>query len=273
MAESPKVSPIFTRIKCLLYYVIGIPAFFLIFTTLYRPMRVYDLFNMVAVKPDGLFSFNVTIVSCILLGVMAISRTLMAITYHRTRMTRMSWWLWQVAELVGMSLFVSLYLTLMYKGQYTYYGMAGISMGVLVMTLVYPYTILYLIWSAMAAKEEAPVEDDSLMRFRDQQKQVKLIIASAAVLYVEAKDNYVIIKYKDGDIVKEYTLRSSMVALQELMHKHGLVRCQRSYYINPAHVKVLRKDKEGIITAELTTPNLKAIPVSPRYYDALANLL
>jgi hypothetical protein len=253
--------------------VIGIPAFFLIFTTLYRPMRVYDLFNMVAVKPDGLFSFNVTIVSCILLGVMAISRTLMAITYHHTRMTRMSWWLWQVAELVGMSLFVSLYLTLMYKGQYTYYGMAGISMGVLVMTLVYPYTILYLIWSAMAAKEETPVEDDSLMRFRDQQKQVKLIIASAAVLYVEAKDNYVIIKYKDGDIVKEYTLRSSMVALQELMHKHGLVRCQRSYYINPAHVKVLRKDKEGIITAELTTPNLKAIPVSPRYYDALANLL
>ncbi|MBR1515967.1 MAG: LytTR family transcriptional regulator [Paludibacteraceae bacterium] len=273
MAESPKISPIFTRIKCLLYYVIGIPAFFLIFTTLYRPMRVYDLFNMVAVKPDGLFSFNVTIVSCILLGVMAISRTLMAITYHRSRMTRMSWWLWQVAELVGMSLFVSLYLTLMYKGQYTYYGMAGISMGVLVMTLVYPYTILYLIWSAMAAKEEAPVEDDSLMRFRDQQKQVKLIIASAAVLYIEAKDNYVIIKYKDGDIVKEYTLRSSMVALQELMHKHGLVRCQRSYYINPAHVKVLRKDKEGIITAELTTPNLKAIPVSPRYYDALANLL
>ncbi|MBQ7697004.1 MAG: LytTR family transcriptional regulator [Paludibacteraceae bacterium] len=273
MAESPKISPIFTRIKCLLYYVIGIPAFFLIFTTLYRPMRVFDLFNMVAVKPDGLFSFNVTIVSCILLGVMAISRTLMAITYHRSRMTRMSWWLWQVAELVGMSLFVSLYLTLMYKGQYTYYGMAGISMGVLVMTLVYPYTILYLIWSAMAAKEEAPVEDDSLMRFRDQQKQVKLIIASAAVLYVEAKDNYVIIKYKDGDIVKEYTLRSSMVALQELMHKHGLVRCQRSYYINPAHVKVLRKDKEGIITAELTTPNLKAIPVSPRYYDALANLL
>lgn len=273
MTESPKISPIFTRIKCLLYYVIGIPAFFLIFTTLYRPMRVYDLFNMAAVKPDGLFSFNVTIVSCILLGVMAISRTLMAITYHRTRMTRMSWWLWQAAELVGMSLFVSLYLTLMYKGQYTYYGMAGISMGVLVMTLVYPYTILYLIWSAMAAKEEAPVEDDSLMRFRDQQKQVKLIIASAAVLYVEAKDNYVIIKYKDGDIVKEYTLRSSMVALQELMHKHGLVRCQRSYYINPAHVKVLRKDKEGIITAELTTPNLKAIPVSPRYYDALANLL
>ena len=117
------------------------------------------------------------------------------------------------------------------------------------------------------------MDDDSLMRFRDQQKQVKLIIASAAVLYVEAKENYVLIRYKDGDVLKEYTLRSSMVALEELMRKHGLVRCQRSYYINPVHVKVLRKDKEGSISAELTTPNQKAIPVSPRYYDALAAML
>ena len=269
MAESPQISPVFTRIRCLLFYVLGIPAFFLIFTTFYRPRWVFGLLDMEA----GMFSFNVTIVSCILLGVMALSRTLMSITYQHSRMTRMRWWLWQAAEIVGMGLFVSLYLTLMYKGRYTYYGMAGISMGVLAMTLVYPYSILYLIWSAIAAKEETPAEDDSLMRFRDQQKQVKLIIASAAVLYVEAKDNYVIIKYKDGDIVKEYTLRSSMIALQELMHKHGLVRCQRSYYINPAHVKVLRKDKEGVISAELTTPNMKAIPVSPRYYEALANLL
>ncbi len=270
MTASSRIPSVFTRIKCLLYYILGIPVFFLIFTTLYRPLLVRELLDM---TPQGLFSFNVTIISCILLGVMILSRVLMAVTSRHSALSRLSWRLWHVAELVGMSLFVSLYLTLMYKGRYTYYGMAGICMGMLTMTLVYPYAILYLVWNAIAAKEDAPVEDDSLMRFRDQQKQVKLIIASAAVLYIEAKENYVIIKYKDGDIVKEYTLRSSMVALQELMRKHGLVRCQRSYYINPVHVKAVRKDKEGVITAELTTPNLKAIPVSPRYYDELANLL
>ena len=270
MTESPRISAVFTSIRCLLYYILGIPVFFLIFTTLYRRFRVVQLLDM---APQGLFSFNVTIISCILLGVMTLSRVLMAVTGRHSALSRMSWRLWHVAELVGMSLFVSLYLTLMYKGQYTYYGLAGVSMSFLTLTLVYPYTILYLVWNAIAAKEEAPVEDDTLMRFRDQQKQVRLIIASAAVLYIEAKENYVIVKYKDGDTVKEYTLRSSMIALEELMRKHGLVRCQRSYYINPVHVKVLRKDKEGVITAELTTPNLKAIPVSPRYYDALANLL
>ncbi len=269
MTESPQISSVFTRIRCLLYYMLGIPVFFLVFTMLYSPERVVRLFDG---APHG-FTFNVTIVSCILLGVMIVSRTLMAVKYHRSQLTRLGWLLWHAAELVAMSLFVSLYLTLMYRGQYTFYGMAGRCIGFLTLILVYPYTILFLIWNAIAAREDTPVEDDSLMRFRDQQKQVKLIIASAAVLYIEAKENYVIIKYKDGDIVKEYTLRSSMVALEELMRKHGLVRCQRSYYINPVHVKVLRKDKEGVITAELTTPNLKAIPVSPRYYDALANLL
>ena len=54
------------------------------------------------------------------------------------------------------------------------------------------------------------------------------------------------------------------------MHKHGLLRCQRSYYINPNHIKVLRRDKEGVITAELDVPNQKSIPVSPKYYDAVA---
>jgi len=32
---------------------------------------------------------------------------------------------------------------------------------------------------------------------------------------------------------------------------------------------VLRKDKEGVILAELDVNGLKAIPVSPKYYDAL----
>lgn len=269
MAQTNLLPPAFTRIVSLVTYMLGIPVFFLVFTILYRPQYEYRLLEM----GRDMFSFNVTIVSCILLGVMILSRTLMAIYTHQGRLTRRGWWLWHVAEITAMSLFMSLYMTLMYHGEYTYYSMAGICMGILTSTLIYPYALLYMIWNAMAEKETASMDDDSLMRFRDQQKQVKLIIASAAVLYVEAKENYVLIRYKDGDVVKEYTLRSSMVALEELMRKHGLVRCQRSYYINPVHVKVLRKDKEGSISAELTTPNQKAIPVSPRYYDALAAML
>ena len=40
--------------------------------------------------------------------------------------------------------------------------------------------------------------------------------------------------------------------------------------INPQHIKVLRRDKEGMISAELDVPNQKSIPVSPKYYEAVA---
>jgi DNA-binding LytR/AlgR family response regulator len=77
----------------------------------------------------------------------------------------------------------------------------------------------------------------------------------------------------EGNHLKDFPLRASMKSLEELMQKHGLVRCQRSYYINPQHIKVLRRDKEGMISAELDIANQKSIPVSPKYYDSLAKWL
>ena len=55
--------------------------------------------------------------------------------------------------------------------------------------------------------------------------------------------------------------------------KHGLVRCHRSYYVNPRHIKVLSRDKEGIIYTEFTRDDVGRIPVSKQYYDQLADLL
>ena len=125
----------------------------------------------------------------------------------------------------------------------------------------------------MSVLEQDNVFDDSLMRFYDNTQKLKLMIASSAVLYIEAAENYVHVRYIEGDHLKDFPLRASMKSLEELMQKHGLVRCQRSYYINPQHIKVLRRDKEGMISAELDIPNQKSIPVSPKYYDSLAKWL
>ena len=125
----------------------------------------------------------------------------------------------------------------------------------------------------MVQKEEQATYDDSLMRFTDSTQRVKLMIASSAVLYIKSEENYVRIRYMEGDHIREYALRASMKSLEELMQKHGLIRCQRSYYINPQHIKVLRRDKEGMITAELNNTQAPPIPVSPRYYEQLAKWL
>jgi DNA-binding LytR/AlgR family response regulator len=77
----------------------------------------------------------------------------------------------------------------------------------------------------------------------------------------------------EGEKQKDYSLRQSMRGIEELMERHGIIRCQRSYFVNPRHVTVLRRDKEGFIQAELDIPNSKPVPVSPKYYEQLSNLL
>ena len=254
-----------------LLYIVVLPLFFLAFVTLYRPAFAVPFLDM----GTDMLSFNVTIVGAILFGVILISRTLLILLHKPMHIGLWGWIGWQLVELFVMALFMALYMTLMYKGIYTYYYVVGHCLYALIAIEMYPIVVLGLSLGIVAAKAEQKnlLEEDTIIRFKDSQKQVKLIVASSALLFIEAKENYVLIKYLEGETVKEYSLRSSMLALEPLLSKYGIVRCQRSYYVNPEHVTALRKDKEGIISAELNVVGLKPIPVSPKYYAALADKL
>lgn len=264
-----KLPSIFTSLRSNLSYVIVLPIFWLCFVLLYQPSGLLNLLNM----SNGMLNFNTTIIMCILLGVMMISRTVLMAIHHTLKITWFKFILWEVAELVTMSMFTSLYVTLMYHGEYNYFYMTGQCLYYLLLITLFPYVISDLAFAYVGVLEQDIPYDDGLMRFMDNTQKLKLMIASSAVLYIEANENYVHVRYMEGERSKDYPLRASMKSLEELMHKHGLIRCQRSYYINPQHIKVLRRDKEGMISAELDVPNQKSIPVSPKYYDSLAKWL
>ncbi len=264
-----KLPSIMTALRSNLVFILTLPIFWLCFVLLYKPASMISILGM----GKDMLHFNATIIMCILLGVITISRVLL-MSIHRS--LKLGWWkffLWELSELLAMSMFMALYLTLMYRGTHTYFYMVGQCLFYLFITCIYPYIIFNLAFAYHSKLEENTLYDDSLMRFVDSTQKLKLMIASSAVLYIEADENYVHIRYMEGEKQKDYPLRASMKSLEELMQKHGLIRCQRSYYINPQHIKVLRRDKEGIISAELDVPNQKAIPVSPRYYDNLAKWL
>ena len=121
--------------------------------------------------------------------------------------------------------------------------------------------------------DEDEVAEEDLVRFADSTGRLKLVIAHDVILYIEAQENYVSVHYMEGPSHKEYSLRQSMRGIEDLMEKHGIIRCQRSYFVNPRHVKVLRRDKEGMIQAELDVLNSKPVPVSPKYYEQLSKML
>lgn len=264
-----KFPAIFTALRSNLCFVLAIPVFWLCFVLLYQPNSVLELLNM----GQGMLNFNATIIMCILLGVMIISRSVLMVLHRTLKLNWLKFVVWEVAELLTMSLFTALYLTLMYRGEFAYFHMVGQCLFYLLVITIFPYVIFNLSFAYIVLLEQDTIYDDSLMRFVDNTQKLKLMIASSAVLYVEADENYVHVRYMEGEKQKDYPLRASMKSLEELMQKHGLIRCQRSYYINPQHIKVLRRDKEGMISAELDVPNQKSIPVSPKYYESLTRWL
>ncbi len=264
-----KLPLIFTTLRSNLTFILAIPAFWLCFVLSYHPTRLLYLLNM----GQNMLNFNTTIIMCILLGVMILSRTILMVIHRTIKLNWFKFLVWELSEIIAMSFFTALYITLMYHGEYSYFHMVGQCLFHLLLISIFPYVIFDLAFAYVSLVEQDTLYDDSLMRFMDNTQKLKLMIASSAVLYIEADENYVHIRYMEGERLKDYPLRASMKSLEELTQKHGLIRCQRSYYINPQHVKVLRRDKEGMISAELSVPNQKSIPVSPKYYDSLAKWL
>jgi DNA-binding LytR/AlgR family response regulator len=148
------------------------------------------------------------------------------------------------------------------------------SFEALLFTLVIPYVILALamrIHDLVTLRTEP--EHSSRMRFYDTNRNLKFVATADTILYIGAEENYINIYYLDNDRVKCYVLRSSMRAVDELCLTNGLIRCHRSFYVNPSHVRVLRKEKEGVVVAELDVDDVREIPVSKKFYDNLAVML
>lgn len=252
----------------LLLHVLALPVFFLGFILIYQSEWMISFFETGGSLP---YVFHALMVTCILIGVLCASR--IPITACR-RYIRMTWWqyaLWSIAEMVVFACFAALYMALIY-GDYGYFPALGQCLRIGIAILPYPY-ILFALLIAILRPDDAETKEENLIRFADSTGRLKLVIAHDVLLYVEAQENYVSIHYLDGELAKEYSLRQSMRGIEELMQRHGIIRCQRSYFVNPRHVKVLRRDKEGFIQAELDIASLKPVPVSPKYYDSLSRLL
>lgn len=261
-----KIPTSLLSVETLLLHIFGLPTFFLGFILIYDSQWIDSFLD------TGLgIIFNTLMLTSILLGVLCASRIPMTAV---RRQLHLNWWqytLWSFAELAVFCCFAALYMALVY-GSYGYFPALSKCFQLSIGILSYPYIAFALLVSFLYPNEAAAAEED-LVRFADSTGRLKLVIAHDVILYIEAQENYVSIHYMEGEQQKEYTLRQSMRGIEEIMHKHGIIRCQRSYFVNPRHVKVLRRDKEGMIQAELDISGSKPVPVSPKYYEQLSKML
>lgn len=261
-----KIPDSILSVSSLLLHIFLVPVFYLCFILFYASEWIMEFYDA------GLgIVFNTLMTMCILIGVLCLSRIPMTACRHRLTLTWRDYMLWSGAEFIVFSCFAALYMALVRK-HYGYFPALSQCLQIATTVLIYPYTLFALLIALVRPDEEKAAEDD-LVRFIDNTGRLKLVIAHDAILYVEAKENYVSILYTEGEKIKEYSLRQSMRGIEQIMDKHGIIRCQRSYFVNPRHVKILRRDKEGMIQADLDIPNTKSVPVSPKYYEELSKML
>ena len=256
-------------------YAVIMPAFFFAFIFIYQPFSFKDFYDI----GGKTWTFHLLMLTSIVAAVIALSRLVFSFLY---KYIPFKWWhyvIWCLGEVLVCAFFTALYTSLFYvkDGGMPYFTALPYCFEVLSMTLMYPYLAAILL--RVIANKDFDLDnagnspEESLVKFYDEHKRLKLTIDPAAILYVSADTNYIQIHYLENDRVKTFQLRNSMKSFEEDAKKHGLARCHRSYYVNPRHIKVLSRGKDGIIYTEFTREGVGRIPVSKQYYDSLADML
>ena len=98
---------------------------------------------------------------------------------------------------------------------------------------------------------------------------IGILIVPYNVLYIEASDNYTNIHYINEGHEDCFILHNSMKNVEGAYAKMGMMRCHRGYLVNLENVKLIRKEKDGLVI-ELSQSS-KTIPVSKSYADRVAH--
>jgi hypothetical protein len=243
-------------------------AFALVFINVYAPFGVDVWFNVTR-WTLLLYSSIITLTGVL---VVVISRIIMYHSRHRFRIRLWHYLVWVMAEVFFMGLFYSLYQKLILNDLRFLPDLMVTSVQNTALVLLLPYSVLWLYFSWAENKkrlEAMSVPTDTalpkaMIHFNDEKGTLRLSMKTENLLYLEAADNYVVIHYLDNNRPVRYILRNNLKKLGEELLDFPLVRCHRSFMVNSGRVKLIRREKEGLVL-ELDQPEQITLAVSKTY--------
>ncbi|MEZ5042918.1 MAG: LytTR family DNA-binding domain-containing protein [Saprospiraceae bacterium] len=99
----------------------------------------------------------------------------------------------------------------------------------------------------------------------------KLLLDSTLLILLEAQDNYVAIFHLEHQHLKKTLFRSSLKKLEEQLEASQIIRCHRSYLINPDYIQKAQGNAHQLQLSIHHFPD--TVPVSRTYIPHILGLL
>ena len=268
--------------------IIFVPIFALFFIALYSPFD-FDRIDSDAhflswlnVSRELLVQLITIFLILIGMAVAAISRWLMELYTRKRQISYVHYIAWIACEILVMTLMFTIValFTDTNKGIITLFKNSLIKTFLM---LLIPYTLcyIYFIWQERVAQlrmlRERIAEDETALQAAyvqifDEKGEMRLSVRREHLLLIESADNYICVWYTNNNAPKKVLVRNTLKQVAEQLASTHIQRCHRSYLVNLDHVKVLRREKEGIFV-ELGIVGVPDVPISKTYSDSIQKWL
>ncbi|MBR5820118.1 MAG: LytTR family transcriptional regulator DNA-binding domain-containing protein [Alistipes sp.] len=269
--------------------VLFVPLFALLFILIYKPLDFDTLDEKLLPGLNIPYDLKITLLSiCIVLigmAVAAISRLIMNAYARNHALSYAKYIAWVALEIVIMVLIYTI--ATYFLSDLT--GTANITTifqntlvkSILILLIPYVMSYVYFIWQERVGELKAirkRLEEDenalqkAYIQICDEKGKMQLSVHREKLLGIESADNYVCVWYLNGDSPKKVMVRTTLKQVATQLADTHITRCHRSYMVNLDHIKVLRREKEGIFV-EFGIEGIPDIPISKTYAESITRWL
>ena len=254
----------------------------LVFINIFRPFNSETWIHNINSTNYFMYSSLMVLIGMV---VVSLSRVIMNFVVKKVQLTFPDYVIWLVSDAVILSIF---YTFVAYKVGFidnflndnpemttweAIYSIFWKSTANTVWMLLIPYTVSLLFLDNQYLKNrikeiDARIPESNIVHLKDEKGEIRLSINIENILYAEAADNYVIIKYINNDKIVDFLLRTNLKKLSDDLRDTPIQRCHRSFMINLLHVTSLKKDVTEFII-QFDTTSIKDITVSKTYQEAI----
>jgi hypothetical protein len=247
------------------YLLIGIVfLFYVVFLNVYEPFNIARWYS-----DSGLIQFlRLSSYGFIIAVVFLITQFPLRRIFKIQHFTFKTWIFWLAIEIILINLaYIILYGNpignfkndLLFSAKYT----------LLSIWLPYSFAVLILYYKKHRKEIEmlrnvphkTPISN--LVVFRDENGKIRFSVRTPDLLLLESTDNYVTVFYLLENKVQRILFRNTLKNLENELKNNGIVRCHRSYMINPEKIEFMERDGKKFL---LKLKNIdRNIPVSEKY--------